>query len=47
MQRVKERDKWTSTAAGQYSAVMMGYDDSCDHDVADDNEGDYIEVDDK
>lgn len=31
----------------QYSALMMGYDDSRDHDVADGNEGDYAEVDDK
>lgn len=34
-------------AAGQRRAVMMGYDDSCDRDAADANEGDYIEVDDK
>lgn len=34
-------------AVEQYSAFMMGYDDSSNHDVADGNEGDYAEVDDK
>lgn len=34
-------------AAGQYRALMMGCDDSCNRDVADGNEGDYVEVDDK
>lgn len=26
---------------------MMGYNDSCNHDVSDGSEGDYVEVDDK
>lgn len=34
-------------AAGQYRALMMGSGDSCNRDVADGNEGDYVEVDDK
>lgn len=39
-------DKWTHTTA-RVVAVLMGSDDSCYRDVADDNEGDYIDVDDK